>query len=168
LLKENDVHATFFSVADFAAENPDIMERIKSEGHLVGVHSTKHKCAMFMGPVATRKDIEGSVDIMHDLGEDVVYFRPPWGLANAVTAKVAKKKGLKMVMWDVMVGDWAEDITPIRICERLRRRVRSGSIICLHDGRGKNEAPLKTIAALKVMLPEWKKEGYTFLRMDEE
>ena len=35
-------------------------------------------------------------------------------------------------------------------------------MICLHDGRGAEGAPGRTIQALDVLLPEWLDQGFTF------
>jgi len=167
LLKENQIQATFFVVADFAEKNPEIVKRMKEDGHLIGVHSMSHKCAMAMLPKNTKKDAAGACEVVKSLGVNTSYFRPPWGLVNLTLKRFLKKSGLSEVLWDVMAGDWSGKTTAEAIEAKLRKRVKSGSVICLHDGRGKNEAPSRTIKALSVMLPEWKAQNYSFLRIDE-
>ena len=44
---------------------------------------------------------------------------------------------------------------------------KNKSIICLHDGRGENEAPKRTIGALERTIPIWIEEGYEFLKVGE-
>lgn len=51
--------------------------------------------------------------------------------------------------WDVMAQDWSAKETADSICNKILRRVFSGAVICLHDGRGENSAPGRTIEALK-------------------
>jgi len=167
LLAENKVRASFFMVADFARENRGIVERAAREGHLIGLHSYRHSCALLMSPQRTKEDIEESFDVMRELGVEVRYFRAPWGLVNLAMERRLARLGAQTVFWDVMAEDWRGDTTAEIIGEKLRRRVRNGSIVCLHDGRGENDAPSRTIEALRAVLPEWKREGYRFMRIDE-
>ena len=43
-----------------------------------------------------------------------------------------------------------------------------GAVICLHDGRGENGAPGRTIEALKKAIPLLKAQGYEFRRIEEK
>lgn len=42
ILLANDVHATFFCTGNFAAHAPEVMQRIKNEGHEIGCHGVDH------------------------------------------------------------------------------------------------------------------------------
>ena len=42
VLKEQNVHATFFCTANFAEQAPDVMKRIMDEGHEVAAHGCDH------------------------------------------------------------------------------------------------------------------------------
>lgn len=167
LLKKNEIKATFFMVADFAQNNPEIVKRIKDEGHQIALHSLEHKCMMFQDRDKTMEDISSSLRIMKDLHVDVDYFRPPWGIVNLTMLDEIKKAGMELVLWDVMAEDWRAKTTPAQIERKLARRAGSGSIICLHDGRGRNGAPKRTIKALEKMIPRWKAQGYTFAKIEE-
>jgi len=167
LLKENDISASFFAVAESAKNNPELIRRMKNEGHLVGLHSLNHRCPLFMGVRDTHDEFVHAVDIMHSLDTEVIYFRPPWGTINLQLVKIMREYKMKMVLWSVMAEDWRGDITAEEIEKRLRRRVHSGSVICLHDGRGENAAPARTIQALRKIIPVWKSAGYEFVKADE-
>lgn len=167
LLKKHNIKATFFMVATFANKNPIIVNRMKEEGHCIALHSFEHKNALFQSKLYTSYDFEQSVKIMKELGFDVKYYRPPWGHCNIFTNHEVKKHNLTKVLWDVMAQDWDGNTTADIICDKLLSRSKDGSIICLHDGRGENEAPSRTIKALEKAIPIWKKEGYKFLIMED-
>lgn len=167
LLKENDVRATFFVVASFAKSNTSIIKRMKDEGHIIGLHSFEHRNALYQSRNYTKYDFKRSMEIMKELGVEVKYFRPPWGHFNINTVFEIKKYNLKTVLWDVMAEDWEGNTTSKVIVKKLLDRSESGDIICLHDGRGKNEAPSRTIEALGVVLPIWKDKGYEFLTVED-
>lgn len=167
LLKKYEIKASFFVVAAFAKENPEIIKRMQQERHYIGLHSLNHKSAYLMLPWEAKNDFITSKKILHDLGIDVNGYRPPWGHLTPWAKKYAKENGLKVIFWDVMAEDWQANISPDDIRDRLKERSDSGNVICLHDGRGKKNAPARMIAALEDMIPQWIKMGYKFRRVDE-
>lgn len=162
LLTENQIHATFFTVADFAQNNPELIQRMKNDGHSIACHSLTHKCAMFQGPRETRKDLARSLNIMKRLGVDVKYYRAPWGLYNLTLIRELKKHHIQRIIWNVMIGDWSGRVTVDTLVHRLLSRVSNEAVICLHDGRGTDHAPARTIKTLERVLPELKQQGYVF------
>lgn len=54
-----------------------------------------------------------------------------------------------------------------KIAKKLLKRTKVNHLICLHDGRGRNKAPLRTIRALEKTIPLWIEEGYTFVKIDD-
>jgi peptidoglycan/xylan/chitin deacetylase (PgdA/CDA1 family) len=162
LLAKYQIHATFFTVADFAQEHPELIRRMQKEGHTVACHSRSHKCAMFQGPRATKSDLSRSLHTMKELGVPVDLYRAPWGLYNLTLIHELKRRHIKRVLWNVMIGDWSARPDVDTLAHRLLSRVRPGAVICLHDGRGFDHAPARTIRTLERVLPELKKQGYQF------
>lgn len=167
VLKTYQVKATFFVVAEFAKNNPEIIKEIKEDGHIIGLHSLEHKNEIFQTPWNIRKDFSKSMDILKELGIKPKFFRPPWGHFSLAAIKEIKNLNLKIVLWNVIVGDWKANIDATTIADRLLRETEKGDIICLHDGRGKNDAPKRTIEALEIVLPIWKSQGITFGTLEE-
>lgn len=167
VLKKYNIKATFFFVANFAKEQKEIIEKMKKEGHLIALHSLKHKNSMLQGIYETKKDLEKSLKIMQELGIDIKYYRPPWGDANLYLLKKLRKENIKLILWNVMAQDWEGNTTEEIIANKLLTRVEDGDIICLHDGRGKNEAPYRTIKALEIAIPVFLEKGYKFKTIDE-
>jgi hypothetical protein len=74
------------------------------------------------------------------LGVCPAFYRAPHGQHTPFLAAVVHRHGMVMIGWDVSAGDWAAH-DPAALARRILRRVRSGSIIDLHDGLdGKVEA----------------------------
>lgn len=167
VLKENNVPATFFVVAAFAEKHPELVESIKADGHIIGLHSLSHKNEILQTPWDIKKDFSKSMDILKELGITPKFFRPPWGHFSLSGIKEFKKLNLTPVLWNVIVGDWKANITSKEIANRLLEKTEMGDIICLHDGRGKNEAPKRTVEALEIVIPIWKSRGFTFGTVEE-
>lgn len=166
LLKQYQIKASFFVVAEFARENPDLIEWMQEEGHLVGIHSVRHENALFRGRNFIRTDLKESVETLEDMGCTVRYYRPPWGHLNIWTLFFVRCLNLRLILWDVMANDWSARETAESIKEKILNRVFPGAVICLHDGRGKAGAPQRTIEALRESLPVLLEQGYSFERMD--
>ncbi len=167
VLKENQIKATFFVVAENAKNNPEIIYRMHKEGHTIALHSLEHKNALFYSYKYTKKDFKNSIEIMKNFNYQINYYRPPWGHSNIFTNFFVKKYNLKMILWDVMAEDWSKYATVDSISSKLILRTDRNSIICLHDA-GENsggafDAPLKTIEALSTVLPKLKLVGYKFI-----
>ncbi|MCY6371482.1 polysaccharide deacetylase family protein [Clostridium ganghwense] len=166
LLKKNDVKASFFLVADKAKKNPNIVNRMIEEGHKIALHSYSHQNALFTGYWSVKRDFENSMKIMKENNWKVNYYRPPWGDINIFTLLFAKKNGLMPMLWSVMAEDWSRFSTVETIEKKLLKRVKEGSIICLHDSNGAEKAPERTIQALRTVLPILK-EKYKFITLED-
>lgn len=166
VLAENDVKAIFFMVAESAKKNKSVIRYLLENGHKIGVHSWQHKNAMLYSYLYTKRDFENSLMIMRSLGVKELFYRPPWGHTNIFSNYFIKKYELKTVLWDVMAEDWKASSTPKEISDKLVKRTKKNSIICLHDA-GENsggavDAPLNTIEGLRIALPILKKKGIKF------
>lgn len=167
ILKEHDIKATFFLVADKARKNSGIVQRMKVEGHGIGMHSLYHKPAWLSLPHETINEFSQSLVIFSDLGLHITYFRPPWGTFNALTLPSALKHKLKVILWTVEAFDWRKDNSPAQIEEILLRRTQDQDIIVLHDSGGAIGAPENTLQALETTIPKLLKKGFHFVTVDE-
>ena len=127
-----------------------------------------HQSAMLFGPGRMKRDLKESRKIMGKMGIDVKEYRPPWGHLNLMSLYCIRKMHLQLIFWDVMAQDWSAKETADSICNKILRRVFPGAVICLHDGRGENGAPGRTIEALKKAIPMLKAQGYEFRRIEEK
>ena len=167
VLKNYKIQATFFVVAEFAKDNKEIIDAIKKDGHVIGLHSLQHKNEIFQTPSKTKNDFFESINILNELGINPKFFRPPWGHFSLAAINEINNANLKVVLWNVIVGDWKANMESRTIADRLLSETEKGDIICLHDGRGKNDAPRRTVEALEIVLPIWKSQGFTFGTVEE-
>lgn len=166
LLKQYHIKASFFVMAKAARENPDLIQRMRQDGHYIGIHSVRHENALFGGKGFVRRDLEESIETLKNLGCEVCAYRPPWGHLNLWTLYYCQRMKLKLSFWDVMANDWSARETAVSIENKVLQRVFPGAVICLHDGRGKDHAPGRTVEALRRALPVLLKRGYSFETME--
>lgn len=166
LLKLENIHATFFLVAEHAKAHPEIVARMKAEGHAVGLHSLSHRGFWLETPRQTRLDFQESLKIFQSLDVDLVGFRPPWGTFNLLTSHYAAKARLPVYLWSRNAQDWKRETTPDDIVERITAELTEGEIIVLHDAGGDQGAPGHTIEALRTALPTLK-EQFEFVTLEK-
>ncbi len=150
ILAEHDAKATFFCLGKQVEKYPVIFDRIKQEGHAVGNHTYSHLSGWTTGNKRFFEDIARADDI---IGSSL--FRPPYGQIRPSQVRVIKKK-YKIVMWDVMSGDYDAKQKPEVIIKRVQKLSMSGSVVIFHDGK----IVLKTLKQILIeLLFEFNKRG---------
>lgn len=157
ILAEHDAKATFFCLGKQVEKYPAIFDRIKKEGHAVGNHTFSHLSGWTTSNKKYFADISRADDI---IGSKLL--RPPYGRIRPSQIKVLKKK-YKIIMWDVMSGDYDAKQKPEEIIKRVQKLSRSGLVVVFHD-------TLKTGPKLKISLSNICKNGKEenkFIRIKE-
>ena len=145
--------ATFFMVGRNARRQPELVRRVVTEGHLLGVHTETHRHAWISGPRRIRAEIEEGLRTLEAVGGvRPVWFRPPWGAFNALTRPTAARLGLRVALWSCDAGDWLPGATPEAILRRVRRGLQPGAIIDLHDGGQTPQGCRAMVEALPAIL----------------
>src|SRR6185503_6150463 len=100
MLAQNGAHATFFLVADRAAQHPDLVATIREQGHAIGNHSLDHRYGVFFkGRQAMLSWVQKAEQTFAALGCTTVGFRPPVGVRTPELYWALHKLGLPMVLW---------------------------------------------------------------------
>ena len=152
-LKKVDAVATFFLVGKNAVEHPDLVDRIKREGHAIGNHTYSHYSGWKCNDDEYFSDVEKCAEV---LSTDL--FRPPYGRIKLSQARELSKR-YRIVMWDVLSGDFDERIDADRCAKNVLRNTTNGSIIVFHDSL---KAAPRMQKALPEVLDELIGEGYAF------
>lgn len=148
-LAENDVKAIFFLVGEKAHNYPELVLRIRDEGHQIGAHCYNHKHAWLMTPVETWRLWEKSNNQLKDiLGREPDLVRPPWGSMNLAFFIWSKLRKKKIILWNSIAQDWRLKYKPDVIVDRSLKKANEGTIVLLHDSGGDEGAPENTISAL--------------------
>ena len=134
VLRESQVSATFFLLGRHVERWPMLARRIVAEGHTIGNHGYHHRKLHLRGPAYTRVDLSLGTDvILRVTGQTPKHFRTPHGFRSPWVNAIARELGQRAVGWTL--GVWDTDRPGAdAIAERVRRGVRPGSIVLLHDG----------------------------------
>ena len=167
LLAERGVRATFFVIGRAARRHPEIVRRIVAEGHDVGNHTDEHSYLFWAHlPRRIERDVAGAQQAIESAcGTRCRFFRAPVGLKNWFLHRVLRAHGLDLVSWRIRFLERGA-LDRERTAARLRRRLRPGSILLLHDGHDRRaEGRPETIAALPMVLDTLRDAGYRCVRL---
>ena len=133
LLNRYEVKAIFFCIGRQIAQYPQIVQRIKDEGHLIGNHTYSHipqNC--FASTAVMTQEIQQTDALLAQLGIVTPYFRPPYGVTNPHIASAARRTGKRVIGWDIRSLDTViKDET--RLWSRVVSKLNQGNIILMHD-----------------------------------
>lgn len=164
VLAKEEVKATFFMVGRQVYRYPNLVRRIRDEGHSLGNHTQGHAYLSKATPDAVRKQIaEGQTAIQKTAGVKAGWFRPPGGSMTPSVGREVSRYGMRVAMWTVDPQDWRRPPVGI-IVQRVIAETKPGAVILLHDGGGERA---NTVEALGPIIRELKKQGYTFVTLDE-
>ena len=154
ILSEHGVKATFFMVAENAQRHPELLARVRAEGHAVGNHTYHHLRGCQSSTQNYLQDIQRGNEVLQ-----TSLFRPPHGRMTCSQKKQLRKAGYTIYLWDVLTHDYNPKYTPEKMLRIVQRFTRNGSIIVLHDS-------LKSKDRMLIVLPQiiqWlQAAGYTF------
>jgi peptidoglycan/xylan/chitin deacetylase (PgdA/CDA1 family) len=153
-LAKHEAKATFFLVARKAEEHPEVVRAILDAGHAVGLHSYAHdRLFALRRERRVREDLERGIETLERLtGRRPTLFRPPIGHTNPVIARVADKLDLTVVGWSAAGRDGVASADAEHVVSRVRRGLRDGAIVLLHDAPEKGDREPAAIRALPMLL----------------
>ena len=159
ILDQHGVKATFFCVGENVVRNPDIYAELLSRGHMTGNHTWSHENGWRTAHLSYIR----SVLRCRELVESKL-FRPPYGRIKRQQAD-ALRRYFKLIMWDVLAGDWDEARSVEQCVDTLLKYTRPGSVVVFHDSVKAKDRVLE-------ILPEYLRflevEGYQCSLLNEE
>jgi len=151
ILQKYHVKATFFCVGENVKKYPQIFQRIIKEGHSVGNHTYNH----LNGWKTDNRTYIDNIDKCAEVVQSKL-FRPPYGRIKYSQYRKVKKK-FRVVMWDVLSGDYDRAKNTEYCLGIVKKNLRSGSVVVFHDS-------VKAAPKIPVLLTETlefiKKRGF--------
>ncbi len=166
ILRENDAKGTFFVIGENAARYPELVKTEYDAGHEIGNHTYTHPNMKKLSVEKAVAEIEKTQQTVEDItGERPRLFRSPGGIYSDELVEAAEKVGCRAVLWS-----WRQDTKDWKcppsecIVKTVLDNLQDGDIILFHDYNAKKSP---TPAALRVILPELKNRGYSFVTVSE-
>ncbi len=127
ILGRYNVKALFFCSGQAAEQHPGLIDLINSGGHLTGNHGYLHFDGWSTPSARYLDDVEKAATLT-----SAVLFRPPFGHMRFRQYRTLKDR-YRIVLWDIMPYDFDKNFGISRSLNILKRKIRPGSIIVLHD-----------------------------------
>ncbi|WP_231642408.1 glycosyltransferase [Saccharomonospora sp. NB11] len=171
VLERHDVPATFFVVGSMAARYPELVRQIHESGSELGVHTFTHPELAHVTPWRVERELDQTQLVLAGAaGVTTTLFRPPYSstveavdnLAYEVLRQ-AGEHGYVSVFSDIDSQDWQRPGVDAIVRNATPPDGQSG-VVLLHDAGGDRS---QTVAALDVLIPRLKEQGYRFTTITE-
>jgi len=161
-LKQYQAKATFFCIGKNVVENPAIYRRILDEGHRTANHTHNHLNGW---KVKNDQYVHNILEAAKHIDSNL--FRPPYGkitrfqvkILSGIGAYKGSDRSFKIVMWDVLSGDFDKGLSAENCALNVINKTRRGSIVVFHDSE---KAFPRMQKALPDMLQYFSGKGYRF------
>ena len=151
MLKEKNVHATFFVLGENTAQHPEIVKQTAEAGHEIGNHTYDHQdLATLSAQSITEEVTKTDTEIKKVTGKTPTFVRPPYGSITSVGASVIQRP---IIEWSVDSEDW-KTRNPDLILQKIQATVYDGAIILFHD------IYPETIRAVPQVIDYLQEQGY--------
>ena len=163
-LKNQNIHnATFFLSASWAERHPDVVKRIKEEGHQIGSMGYNYKDYRDLEPNEVRKDLALAKDVFTQLGmKDITLLRPPSGGFNKDILKIADQQGYTVIHYSIDSEDWTNPGVE-EIVQNTTSTMKGGDIVLLHA----SDSVKQTAQALPTIIKDIRTKGLKNVTVDE-
>ena len=161
VLQENEVVASFFLIGQqITDETRYLVKRAHDMGCSIENHSKTHQSM----PKQSRQEIVEEIQYTSDLIEEITgekpeFFRPPYIDYD--------QKMYDLIDLGFICGygceDWVPSVTVKERVDRVLHDANPGFIVLLHDISDNTN----TVEAIKIIIPELKKQGYEFVTIRE-
>ena len=161
LLEEYDARASFFLIGtNINEESAKSVKRAYDMGCEIDNHSKTHSNMGGMAPEDIKAEI-AYVDekVLEITGEHTKFFRPPF---IDVSQTMYDNIELPFIC-GIDCKDYMENVTAQDRADFILNGAKDGVIVLLHDAAGNTQ----TVDALKIVIPELKKQGYEFVTLTE-
>ncbi|WP_406157975.1 glycosyltransferase [Streptomyces canus] len=171
VLKKHHAHAVFFVTGTMASRYPDLVKRIVSEGHEVGLHTFNHPDLSFQSQKRIDWELsQNQLALAGAAGIRTSLFRPPYSsFADAMDDKswpvtqYIGTRGYITVVNNTDSEDWQKPGVR-QIIRNATPKNGKGAIVLMHDSGGDRH---QTVQALDLFLPDMQDKGYKFDNLTE-
>ncbi|NUT72393.1 polysaccharide deacetylase family protein [Pseudarthrobacter sp. C4D7] len=166
ILKEKNVKATFFLQGSHAQLYPDLVRRIRDEGHVIGNHSWDHANFPDLTQANQKREIDSTnATIKAITGTAPTLMRFPFGNSSSYAMNYIRSIGMSGgIQWHWHVGQPGDFECPgaAGVQKYVTDEAAPGAIILLHDGNDVLSCPASQWNYLAKTIDALRAKGYGF------
>jgi len=162
LLDQYGVKASFFCIGSQVLKYPEIAKQIVMQGHVIANHSMNHpnSIGFFCSDSVAVEMKHANQAIEKITGKKTLLYRPPFGVSNPHIAKALDYCAMTSIGWSIRSLDTLNR-DENKIFKRIKKRLRPGKIILLHD------TSQKTVHVVKSLLIELQTNKLEALNLED-
>jgi peptidoglycan-N-acetylmuramic acid deacetylase len=159
-LQKKKVPAVFFVTGHYVKDQPELLQRMVAEGHLIGNHSWSHPDMTQIANEQIKAELEKVKEETARITEQkqMHFLRPPRGIFSERTLAVSRQLGYTNVFWSIAYKDW--DTKAQRgwkyAYDSVTAQLHPGAVILLHSVSRDNAE------ALAPIIDNARNQGYEF------
>lgn len=159
ILNQYDVGGTFFFIGYNVQKHPSIAEYVCSNGFTIGSYTMTFATMNEQTKEEQQYELSESKKIIEEtIGASIHLFRPPFGLFNEETQKVAEEEQCKIILWNN--DPKVQEVQSVsEIIENLKNNPTSGSIITLNESQ-------QVVEALPSIIEYLQQQGLTIVSLN--
>lgn len=166
VLKQKGVKATFFLQGSHAQQYPDLVRRIKAEGHVIGNHSWNHANFPDLNQTRQRQEVDRTNAAIKTItGTAPKLMRFPFGNSTSYSLNYIKSIGMTGgILWRWHIGQPGDFECPgaAGVQKYVMDEAAPGAIILLHDGNDVLSCPASQWNYLAKTIDALRAKGYEF------
>lgn len=160
-LSKYKIHVTFFMVGDWIDKYSEYVKKIYDAGHEIGNHSDTHPHVNKLTLEKNIEQIKKCADKIEKItGKRSTLYRGPYGEYNDVVISAAKEQNHTTIQWSLDTLDY-NGLTGEEMWNRLKNKIKAGSIILMHNGTK------HTADSLDKIIYNIKEKGYNIVTVSE-
>ncbi len=163
VLRSRQTHATFFLLGSMVASAPSLAAELTAAGHEVGVHGWEHRCVLLRSPGTVYDDMARARDTVAEAtGTAPAFYRPPYGVLSSAAILAARGLGLTPLLWTCWGKEWVSGATSDAVFATIRRDLRAGATVLLHDSDCSSPpgSALAAFGTVEMLLDECASRGW--------
>lgn len=133
-LADAGASATFFVLLTRVRRYPALLEEVLAAGHEVALHGVDHRALPTLPPDEVARLVRaGKAELEDATGQEVRWFRPPYGRQTYANWRAITGAGLVPVLWRPTTWDW-KDVPDTERLAKAQEGIGPGAIVLAHDG----------------------------------
>lgn len=156
ILEDAELRCTFFLSGPWVKENPEVVQRIKKDGHEIGSHGYRHINYSTLSKSEIKEEVMKAHKIIHEVaGVNANLIRTPNGDYNDHVIAAIHEINYEAIQWSADSLDWMNPGTSI-IIDRVNKKVHPGAVILMHA----SDTCKQTVDALPAVIKNLREQGY--------
>jgi peptidoglycan-N-acetylmuramic acid deacetylase len=165
ILNEKKVPSAFFITGHYAKDQPELLKRMMSEGHVIGNHSWNHPDMSQISNNRLKEELEKlKNEVFKITGQtEMPFMRPPSGIFSERVLEVSKELGYTNVFWSIAYKDWDTKVQKgwKYAYDNVMGQLHPGAVILLHTVSKDNAL------ALDKIIDDIRKRGFEFKSLNQ-